>query len=51
MDILFGPKPTDKFKQSANLYHDWPMNRGIYLNDDQDFIVHINEEDHLKYIV
>jgi len=40
----------DRFLASAGGYNDWPYGRGIYMNKDKNFIVWVNEEDHIRII-
>ena len=40
----------DKYIRSAGAYADWPIGRGVFMNKTKNFIVWINEEDHLKVI-
>lgn len=40
----------DRFLEAAGLNRDWPQGRGIFLNEGKDFIVWVNEEDHLRII-
>jgi len=40
----------DKYLRSAGGYNDWPTGRGIYMNNDKNFIVWVNEEDHIRII-
>jgi len=35
---------------TAGMARDWPDARGIYHNDDKNFLVWINEEDHSRII-
>ena len=46
--ILF--KNEDRFLQSAGIYRDMPESRGIFLSEDNEFIVWVCEEDHLRII-
>lgn len=41
---------TDKHLSSANVYQQWPVGRGVFLADDKSMIIHINGEDHFKFI-
>merc|ERR1719183_2216051 len=43
-------KGGDKYLQSAGLERDWPEARGIYHNNNNTFLVWVNEEDHLRII-
>jgi arginine kinase len=36
------------FLKSAGVYRDWPDDRLIYINDNERFILLLNEEDHIK---
>jgi arginine kinase len=40
----------DKYLRSAGGYNDWPIGRGIFLNKAKNFIVWVNEEDHIRII-
>jgi len=40
----------DRFLRSAGGYKDWPNNRGIFFNTAKNFLVWVNEEDHLRLI-
>ncbi|XP_050390412.1 taurocyamine kinase [Patella vulgata] len=40
----------DRFLRSAGGYNDWPTGRGIYFNEEKNFLVWVNEEDHLRII-
>jgi arginine kinase len=40
----------DKCLRDANGYGDWPNGRGIFMNDEKNFIVWVNEEDHIRII-
>jgi len=40
----------DRFLKSAGGYNDWPNGRGIYFNKPKNFLVWLNEEDHLRII-
>lgn len=42
-------KPDDKtFESYANQGKDWPSGRAIFSNDDKNFYIHVNNEDHMK---
>jgi len=47
--ILFNDA-DDKYLRSAGGYDDWPVGRGIFMNKDKNFIVWVNEEDHIRII-
>lgn len=40
----------DKYLRSAGGYNDWPIGRGVFLNKAKNFIVWVNEEDHIRII-
>lgn len=40
----------DKCLKDANGYDDWPNGRGIFMNKDKNFLVWVNEEDHIRII-
>lgn len=46
-EILF-PEPEDKFLKAAGTYRLWPVGRGLFLNDKNNFRVWVNEEEHLQ---
>lgn len=43
-------KEDDKFLHSAGVLRYWPVGRGIFLNEAKDFMVWVNEEDHMRII-
>ncbi|KAI6193792.1 Arginine kinase [Aphelenchoides besseyi] len=43
-------KEGDRFLQHANACRFWPKGRGIFHNNAKDFLVWVNEEDHLRLI-
>merc|ERR1739838_561403 len=43
-------KPVSPLLISSGMARDWPDARGIWHNDDKNFLVWINEEDHLRII-
>jgi arginine kinase len=40
----------DKYLRAAGGYNDWPIGRGIFMNKAKNFIVWVNEEDHIRII-
>lgn len=40
----------DRFLRAAGGYNDWPTGRGIFFNTARNFLVWVNEEDHLRLI-
>ncbi|XP_017049559.1 arginine kinase [Drosophila ficusphila] len=46
--LLF--KEGDRFLEAAGASRFWPIGRGIYLNDAKNFVVWVNEEDHIRII-
>ncbi|CAF1346264.1 unnamed protein product [Adineta steineri] len=47
--ILF-QEPIDRYLESAGAYNHWPNGRGFSINKDENFIIWVNEEDHLSFI-
>jgi arginine kinase len=43
-------KEGDRFLEAAGLNRDWPEGRGIYHNNELNFLVWVNEEDQLRII-
>lgn len=43
-------KQGDRFLEAAGLNRDWPDGRGIFFNNDKNFLVWVNEEDQLRII-
>lgn len=43
-------KGEDKYLETAGIQGDWPAGRGAYISDAKNFMVWINEEDHLRII-
>ncbi|KAI3378364.1 hypothetical protein SNEBB_004615 [Seison nebaliae] len=41
---------NDRFLRDAGGYEDWPNGRGIFMNNAKNFIVWVNEEDHIRII-
>lgn len=41
----------DKYLKSAGILDYWPNGRGVYLSQDKEFMVWINEEDHMRIIL
>jgi predicted PolB exonuclease-like 3'-5' exonuclease len=35
---------------ASGIYDDWPVGRGVFIEDDKKFVVLVNFEDHLKFI-
>lgn len=48
-EILFG-NPDDKFLKAAQTYRFWPIGRGFFANDKNNFRAWVNEEEHLQVI-
>ena len=49
-DHFLFDKPVSPLLTSAKMARDWPEARGIWHNDDKNFLVWINEEDHTRVI-
>ncbi len=43
-------KKGDRFMESAGVNRNWPAGRGIFYTKDKNFLVWVNEEDHLRII-
>eukprot|EP00920_Eleutheroschizon_duboscqi_P026661 GHVT01065451.1.p1 GENE.GHVT01065451.1~~GHVT01065451.1.p1 ORF type:complete len:394 (+),score=73.89 GHVT01065451.1:78-1259(+) len=43
-------KPDSPLLIAGNMARDWPSGRGIYLTDKKDFLLWVNEEDHIRII-
>merc|ERR1712212_1011244 len=49
-DHFLFDKPVSPLLLASGMARDWPDARGIWHNDDKNFLVWINEEDHLRVI-
>nr|CAB3231439.1 creatine kinase, flagellar-like [Phallusia mammillata] len=49
-DHFLFDKPVSPLLTSAGMARDWPDARGIWHNDQKNFLVWVNEEDHLRLI-
>merc|ERR1712193_63837 len=49
-DHFLFDKPVSPLLTCAGMARDWPDGRGIWHNDEKNFLVWINEEDHLRVI-
>jgi len=47
---LMFDKPVSPLLLSAGMARDWPSGRGVYLSSTEDFIVWVNEEDHMRIV-
>jgi creatine kinase len=45
---MFKDMSADPYLNSAGISSDWPYGRGMYISKDEDFLVWIGEEDHLR---
>lgn len=45
--IMFD-KPVSPLLIAAGMARDWPDGRGIWYNEEQNFIIWVNEEDHAR---
>lgn len=36
--------------EASGVYDDWPVGRGVFIEDDRKFVVLVNFEDHLKFL-
>eukprot|EP00656_Telonema_subtile_P039164 TRINITY_DN442_c0_g1_i4.p1 TRINITY_DN442_c0_g1~~TRINITY_DN442_c0_g1_i4.p1 ORF type:complete len:223 (+),score=83.95 TRINITY_DN442_c0_g1_i4:3-671(+) len=46
--IMFKDMSKDCYLLSAGIAKDWPHGRGCYVSEDQQFIIWVGEEDHLR---
>ena len=49
-DHFLFDKPVSPLLLSANMARDWPDARGIWHNHNKDFLVWVNEEDHIRWV-
>ncbi len=45
---MFKDMSADRFLNVAGISGDWPFGRGMYVSGDEDFLVWVGEEDHLR---
>lgn len=45
---MFKDMSADKYLNVAGISNDWPHGRGMYVSRDEDFLVWVGEEDHLR---
>jgi arginine kinase len=43
-------KSEDRFLEASGALRDWPTNRGIFISNDKQLLVWVNEEDHMRII-
>jgi protein-arginine kinase len=48
--IMFKDMSADEYLLSAGIASDWPEGRGCYISDDEQFIIWVGEEDHLRIV-
>ena len=48
---MFKDMSVDRFLVSAGIASDWPYGRGCYISGDQQLIIWLGEEDHLRIMV
>lgn len=41
----------DKILDAAGINDDWPTGRGVFIHDKKGFVVLVNFEDHIQFIV
>ena len=46
--VMFKDMSADSYLESAGISADWPYGRGCYVSEDEQFIVWVGEEDHLR---
>lgn len=45
---MFKDMSKDSFLMTAGIAQDWPFGRGCYVSEDNEFIIWVGEEDHLR---
>lgn len=45
------PNKKSKEHEAGGLNDDWPVGRGIFIQDQKDFVVLVNFEEHIKIVV
>ncbi len=45
---MFKDMSSDKYLRVAGISNDWPYGRGMYISRDEDFLVWVGEEDHMR---
>ena len=45
------PDNQSKELDAGGVNDDWPVGRGVFIQDDKDFVVQVNFEDHLQMTV
>jgi creatine kinase len=45
---MFKDMSGDRYLNVAGISADWPYGRGMYVSEDEDFLVWVGEEDHLR---
>ena len=48
---MFKDMSHDKYLNIAGISSDWPYGRGMYISSDEQFIIWVGEEDHLRIMV
>lgn len=48
---MFKDMSSDRYLTSAGINGNWPYGRGMYISEDQQFIIWVGEEDHLRIMV
>ena len=49
--IMFKDMSQDGFLTAAGIARDWPFGRGCYFSSDEEFIIWVGEEDHLRIMI
>ncbi len=45
---MFKDMSGDRYLEAAGISNDWPFGRGMYISQNEDFIIWVGEEDHLR---
>lgn len=48
---IFRDMREDRYLAATNIATDWPVGRGAYISSDEDFLIWVGEEDHLRLMV
>ena len=49
--VGFNPNKKSLENEAGGLNDDWPVGRGVFIQDQKDFVVLVNFEEHIKIIV
>jgi len=49
--IGIDPDNKNKDHDAGGVNDDWPVGRGVFIQDNKEFIVMVNFEDHLRFVI